>query len=110
MLRRELGFLCDGERGGDYRFRNAARHTARADRWLNAIERYVLSHNPQTALQLLAAFVESNEQISEHCWDDDFGTSQLFARALTMAENLATTLSAEYVNPVLERLRSVLAH
>ena len=53
--------------------------------------------------------MESNQQISEHCWDDDFGASQLFARAWTMVENLATTLPAEDVNPVLARLRVGLA-
>jgi hypothetical protein len=94
VLSRELGFMRHGERGGDHRFRNAARHVARANRWLVAVERCVLPRDPQTALRLLTAFIESNEQISEHCWDDDFGTSQLFARALTMAENLATTLPA----------------
>jgi hypothetical protein len=79
---------------------------ARADRWLNAVERCVLPRDPSAVLQLLTAFAESNEQISEHCWDDDFGASQLFARAWTMAESLATTLPAEGVNAVLERLRS----
>lgn len=65
----------------------------------------MLPRDPQTALQLLTAFMEGNEQISEHCWDDDFGTSQLFARAWTMAENLAKVLPAAHVNPVLERFR-----
>lgn len=49
--------------------------------------------------------MESNEQISEHCWNDDFGASQLFTRAWTMAENLAKVLPAQHVNPVLERFR-----
>ena len=78
---------------------------ARADRWLNAVERCVLPRDPQAALQLLTEFMESNEQISEHCWDDDFGESQVFDRAWTMADNLAKSLPVEHVNPVLEHLR-----
>lgn len=105
VLSRELGFLCKGERDRDYRYRKGARHVARADRWLNAVESCVLPRDAQAALQLLTAFAESNEQISEHCWDDDFGASQLFARAWTMAENLTKILPAEHVDPVLERLR-----
>lgn len=105
VLSGELGFLRNGERDSDYRYRKGAGHVARADRWLNAVERCVLPRDPQAALQLLTAFMESNQQISEHCWDDDFGVSQLFSRAWTMAENLAKILPAEHVNPVLERLR-----
>lgn len=105
VLSRELGFLRNGERDSDYRYRKGAGHVARADRWLNAVERCVLPRDPSAALQLLTAFAESNEQISEHCWDDDFGASQLFTRVWTMAENLAKTLSAEGVNAVLEGLR-----
>lgn len=45
------------------------------------------------------------EQISEHCWDDDFGSSQLSDRAWTMVEKLAATLPAEDVGPAIERLR-----
>lgn len=86
VLSRELGFLRNGERDSDYRYRKGAGHVARADRWLDAVERCVLPRDPQAALQLLTAFMESNEQISEHCWDDDFGASQLFTRASTMAE------------------------
>lgn len=87
VLSRELGFLRNGERDSDYRYRKGAGHVARADRWLDAVERCVLPRDPQAALQLLTAFMESNEQISEHCWDDDFGESQLFTRASTMAES-----------------------
>lgn len=105
VLSSELGFLRNGERDSDYRYRKGAGHVARADRWLNAVERRVLPRDPQAALQLLTAFMESNEQISEHCWDDDFGASQLFVRAWTMVENLAKILPEEDVNPVLERLR-----
>lgn len=105
VMSRELGFLRNGERGSDYRYRKGAGHVARADRWLNAVERCVLPRDPQTALQLLTAFIQSREQISAHCWDDDFGESQLFDRAWTMADNLAKSLPVEDVNPVLERLR-----
>lgn len=105
VLSRELGFLRNAERDRDYRYRKGAGHVARADRWLNAVERCVLPRDPQAALQLLTAFTQNNEQISEHCWDDDFGASQLFSRAWTMAENLAKILPAEHVDPVLERLR-----
>ena len=55
-------------------------------------ERCVLPRDPQAAPQLLTAFMENIGQISEHCWDDDFGASELFARAWAMAENLAKTL------------------
>lgn len=105
VLSRELEFLRNGERDSDYRYRKGARHVARADRWLDAVERCVLPRDPQAAMQLLTAFVESNEQISDHCWDDDFGASQVFARAWTMVQNLAKTLPTEHANPVLERLR-----
>jgi hypothetical protein len=100
-LSRELGFLRNGERDIDYRYRKGARHVARADRWLNAVERCVLPRDPQAALQLLTTFTEGAEQISEHCWDDDFGASQLFTRAWTMVENLTKTLTS---TPVPERL------
>lgn len=105
VLSRELEFLRNGERDSDYRYWKGAGHVARADRWLNAVERYVLPRHPQAAMQLLTAFMESNEQISDHCWDDDVGASQIFARAWTMVENLAKTLPAEHADPVLERLR-----
>jgi hypothetical protein len=49
-------------------------------------------------------FMESHEQISESCWDDDFCASQLFNRARTMIEKLAATLPAEDTGPPLERL------
>lgn len=104
VLSRELGFLRNGERDSDYRHRKGAGHVARADRWLNAVERCVLPRNPQTALQLLTAFIEGNEQISERCWDDDFGASKLFVRAWTMVESLAKILPEEDVNPVFKRL------
>lgn len=77
----------------------------RADRWLDAVERCVLLRDPKAALQLLARFMDSIEQISEHCWDDDFGSSQLSDRAWTMVERLAATLSAKDVGPAIERLR-----
>lgn len=105
VLSSEFGFLRNGERDSDYRYRKGAEHVARANRWLDAVERCVSPCDPRVALQLLTAFIESNEQISAHCWDDDFGTSQLFTRAWTMAENLAKVLPAEHVDPVLERLR-----
>jgi len=100
ILSRELGFLRNGERDSDYRYRQGAGHVARADRWLNAIERCVLPRDPQAALQLLTAFMEGNEQIAEHCWDADFGASELFTRASTMADTLAKTLTSA---PMAER-------
>lgn len=105
LLSSELEFLRDGERDRDYRYRKGAGHVERADRWLDAVERCVLSRDPKAALQLLARFMDSIEQISEHCWDDDFGSSQLSARAWTMVEKLAATLPAEDVGPAIERLR-----
>lgn len=104
VLSSELGFLCNGEPDNDYRCRKGAGHVARANRWLDAVERCVLPRDPQGALQLLTAFMESNEQISEHCWDDDFGASQLFVRAWTMVENLAKILPEEDVNPGIRAL------
>lgn len=101
VLSRELRFLRNGERDSDYRYRKGAGHVDRADRWLDAIERCVLPRDPQAALQLLTAFIDSSEQISERCWDDDFGESQLFTRATTMVENLAKTLTTSMP----ERLR-----
>lgn len=104
VLRGELEFLRNGERGSDCRYQKGAGHVARADRWLDAVERCVLSSTSQAALQLLVAFMESHEQISESCWDDDFGASQLFNRARTIVEKLAATLPAEDIGPPLERL------
>ena len=77
----------------------------RAEHWLDAVDRCVLPQDPQAALQHLTVFIESTEQIGDHCWDDDFGMSELFKRAWTMAEGLAKVLPAEHVNLVLERLR-----
>jgi len=94
LLSSEMGFLRHGERDSDYRYRKGAGHVERADRWLNALERCVLPRDPQAALQLLTAFIESNEQIAEHCWDDDFGAEELFTRASTMADSLAETLTS----------------
>jgi hypothetical protein len=59
-----------------YRYQKGAGHVARADRWLYTLDRFVLPSTPQAALQLLTAFMESHEQISENCWDDDFGASR----------------------------------
>jgi len=56
-------------------------------------------------MQLLTEFMESGEQIAEHCWDDNFGMSQLFARAWAMARCLATKMPQGDVNEVLDRLR-----
>lgn len=109
VLSGELEFLRNGERDSDYRYRKGAGHVARADRWLDAVDRCVVPSTPQAALQLLTAFMESHEQISESCWDDDFGASQLFNRAWTMTEKLAATLPAEDVGPALERLRGEFA-
>lgn len=105
LLSNELRFLRDGERERDYRYRKGAGHVARADRWLDALDRSVVPRDPQVAMQLLTEFMESGEEISEHCWDDDFGMSQLFTRAWAMVESLATTMPAEDVNAVLDRLR-----
>lgn len=104
VLSRELGLLRNAERDSDYRYRKGAGHVARADRWLDAIERCVLPRDPHTALQLLTAFIDSSEQISEHCWDDDFGEAQLFTRASTMAENLAKTARSASIPHSLELL------
>ena len=87
ILGRELSFLREGEPSGDDQYHKGARHVARSDRFLDTIERCVLPRDPQTALHLLTAFVESTDQISDHCWDDDFGASQLFERAGKLAEN-----------------------
>lgn len=99
VLSGELEFLRNGERARDYRYRKGAGHVARADRWLDAVERCVLPSTPRAALQLLTAFMESHEQISGSCWDDDFGASQLFNRAWTMTEKLAARLPAEDAGP-----------
>ena len=109
VLSGELEFLRNGERDSDYRSRKGAGHVDRADRWLDAVERCVLPRDPQVALQLLAGYIESIEQISEHCWDDDFGSSQLSDRAWTMVEKLAATLPAEDGGPAIERLRGEFA-
>jgi hypothetical protein len=89
VLRTELRFLQHGEQDSDYRYRKGAGHVARADRLLDAIERCFLPRDPNTGLRLLTAFLESQEQISQHCWDDDWETSQVFERARKMAERLA---------------------
>lgn len=94
LLSSELEFLRSGERDSEYRYRQGAGHVARADRWLDAVERCVLPRDPQVALQLLTSFIESNEPIAEHCWDDDFGASEPFTRAATMADSLAETLAS----------------
>lgn len=109
LLSSELEFLRNGERDRDYRYRKGAGHVDRADRWLDAVERCVLSRDPKAALQLLAGFMESIEQISEHCWDDDSGSSQLSSRAWSMVEKLAATLQAADVGPAIERLRGEFA-
>jgi hypothetical protein len=101
--------LRNGQRGSDCRYQKGAGHVARADRWRDAVERCVLSSTSQPALQLLVASMESHELISERCWDDDFGASQLFNRARTMIEKLAATLPVEDIGPALERLRGEFA-
>ncbi len=105
LLSSELEFLRNGERDRDYRYRKGAGHVDRAERWLDAVERCVLPRDPKAALQLLAGFMESIEQVSEHCWDDGSGSSQLSDRAWSMVEKLAATLPAEDAGPAIERLR-----
>ena len=56
VLSGELEFLRNGERDSHYRYRKGAGHVARADRWLDAVDRCVLPSDPQAALQLLTAF------------------------------------------------------
>jgi len=92
ILSKELGFLREGERSRYAQYRKGAKHVARSDRFLDAIELCLLPRDPQTALQLLTAFVENTDQISQHCWDDDFGASELFERARKLAEDVEARL------------------
>jgi acyl-CoA reductase-like NAD-dependent aldehyde dehydrogenase len=51
VLSGELQSLRNGERGSDCRYQKGAGHVARADRWLDAVERCVLPSTSQAALQ-----------------------------------------------------------
>lgn len=88
------------------KIRRHRRHIAQQIACLFGVE---TDRDPKAALQLLAGFMESIEQISKHCRDDDFGSSQLSDRAWRMVEKLAATLPVEDGGPAIERLRGEFA-
>jgi hypothetical protein len=104
LLRSELSFLQRGEREYDVRHRRSFEFVARVERLLDAIECILLPADPAAAFDLLAQFIESDEQIVDHCIEDDFGASEVFGRACELLLTVARTLPVAVARPVLVRL------
>jgi len=80
IVRREIGALRVGEREYDVRHRRSAEMVARAGYTVEIIERVVLPRDAALARQLLSGLLDAEQQIAEQCYEDNFGSNELFRR------------------------------
>jgi hypothetical protein len=84
IVRREIGALRVGEREYDVRHRRSAEIVARAGYTLGIIERVVLPSDVALARELLSELLDAEQQIAEQCYEDNFGTEDLFMRVRSL--------------------------
>ena len=84
IVRREIGALRLGEREYDVRHRRSAEIVARAGYTLGIIERVVLPNHVALARKLLRELLDTEQQIAEQAYEDDYGAEELFARVRSL--------------------------
>ena len=106
IVESEIENLREGEREYDRRHRRGSVVTSRLGHLLDAIELALLPRNPAAAVEMLARLIESDAEISDHCFEDDFGAQAAFGRACDLFRAAARNLPVATVQPILDRLRS----
>ena len=107
LIEAQISALRRGETDYEWRHRRGDDFTARVRLVLDAIEHVVLPRDAAAALRLLERFYESEGQIAEGSFGDDFGLSCLFERAARLFQAASGARPAAEADALRERL---LAH
>ena len=76
VVRNEIDSLREGERDYDYRHRQSFMVVSRLGHILDAIELALLPRNPAAAVEVLMRLIESDAEISTHCFECEFGAER----------------------------------
>ncbi|MGH8254652.1 MAG: hypothetical protein ACRET0_00355 [Steroidobacteraceae bacterium] len=107
LIEAQISALRRGETDYEWRHRRGEDFTARAELVLDAIEHVVLPRDAAGALRLLERFYDSEREIADGSFGDDFGLSCVFERAARLFQAAGGALPAAEVDALRERL---LAH
>lgn len=107
LVEGQISALRRGETDYEWCHRRGDDFTARAELVLDAVEHIVLPRDAAGALRLLERFYESEREIADGSFGDDFGLSCLFERAARLFHAAAGQLATAEVDDLRERL---LAH
>jgi len=107
LIEAQISALRRGQTDYEWRHRRGDDFTARAQLVLDAIEHVVLPRDAAAALGLLELFYESEREIADGSFGDDFGLSCLFERAARLFQAASGALPTAEADALRQRL---LAH